>query len=234
MNIAPRRSGFTLLEMLISVAIFSGLVILILSIFVRTASSQARVNVLREKSEVARSAMSRITNDFQYLFTEPVTVVDGQNRTPVDGFALPGGGGDDVVFVLKYPNRTDQELVYKRYESQPIGSDRLRSLTVQEIRGCRLSNGEIRLQSCSGHRDGEVKRSILPEGFYLDDIRDTQTPFTGRVTNRTDRGSGTGYLKVALTIRPSEDYRSFLCMNSNVPTGHCYKVETVLTAGGLR
>jgi prepilin-type N-terminal cleavage/methylation domain-containing protein len=87
------KPGFTLLEMLISVAIFSGLVILILAVFVRTASSQARVSVLREKSEAARSAIGRITNDFQYLYLEKsITLGDGDNNEinrTFKGFFLP-------------------------------------------------------------------------------------------------------------------------------------------------
>lgn len=226
------RPGFTLLEMLISVAIFSGLVILILSIFVRTASSQARVNVLREKSEVARSAMSRIKNDFQYLFMDKaVTLGDpGDNGRIVKGYYFDNSaGGNDLVMLLKYPNKTVNQLVYKRYSTENTGgASRSRSLSVREVRDCRLdqSDGKLYVSRCGDFANSTSSQSVLPEGYLLDD----RSVFSGLEPDANPLR--TGFLKLALNIKPAE-YEAAYCSASSVPDGACYKVETILTAGGI-
>jgi len=229
------KAGFTLLEMLISVAIFSGLVILILSVFVRTASSQARVNVLREKSEVARSAMNRVTNDFQYLYLDhTVTIRDGdtaeQNKR-FKGFFSPSLG-HQVSLLLRYPNKTgDNQLVYKRYRAENTGGgSKSQSFSVREYRDCTLldsgTDKEMYLERCA--TDSGDYHSVLPEGFLLDD-RVSEQVFT--VLEPDFNPVRTGYLKVALNIKPAEFINSFCASTTK---GTCYKVETILTAGGIR
>lgn len=228
------RPGFTLLEMLVSVAIFSGLVVLILAVFVRTASSQARVNVLREKSEVARSTMARLTNDFQYLYKEkPVTLGDpvDLNKTFSGFYLIDGSGFDDVGMVLKYPNKTDSQLVFKRYRTQNTGgttASRSRTIDVREFRDCRFDpvDGKMYLTRCGGYAQSPVYSKVLPDGYLLDD----RPIFTGLEPNPASQR--TGFLKIALTIK-SADFESVFCASSAVPKGTCYKVETVLTAGGV-
>lgn len=226
------RPGFTLLEMLISVAIFSGLVILILSIFVRTASSQARVNVLREKSEIARSAISRIKNDFQYLYMDKeVTLGD-----PADGgkvlkgyYFIDTAGFDDVAMLLRYPNKTTDQLVYKRYTTENTGGvSRSRTLRVREVRDCKLDpvDGKLYLTRCGDYANSITPQSILPDGFFLDD----RQVFSG--LEAAANPLRTGFLKMSLNIKPS-DYENSYCSASSVPDGTCYKVETILTAGGI-
>lgn len=222
------KPGFTLLEMLVSVAIFSGLVILILAIFVRTASSQARVNVLREKSEVARSAMAQVTGDFQYLYLEKtITLVDlDDSNQLLKGFHLINKAGfDGVGMVLRYPNKTDSQLVYKRYQTENTGrGSRSRSLTVREFRDCRLAPADtLDLQQCGDYSNSIGYRTVLPTGFLLDD----QPVFTG--LEPENKSLLTGFLRVAYNIKPA-DLANTLCQNAN---GSCYKVETILTAGGV-
>ncbi len=227
------KPGFTLLEMLISVAIFSGLVILILSIFVRTASSQARVNVLREKSEVARSAMSRIKNDFQYLYMDKaVTLGDpGDNGRVFKGYYIDNStGSNDVVMLLKYPNKGDGQFVYKRYSTERTGvASRSRTFNIREFRDCSVdANGNLFLTTTTSacRFNSVTNQSVLPEGYLLDD----RTVFSGLEPDANPLR--TGFLKLALNIKPAE-YEAAYCSASSVPDGACYKVETILTAGGI-
>jgi hypothetical protein len=68
-------------------------------------------------------------------------------------------------------------------------------------------------------------QSILPDGYLLDD----RTVFSGLEPDANPLR--TGYLKMAFNIKPT-DYEDQYCTASSVPDGSCYKVETILTAGG--
>ncbi len=228
MNVAT-RPGFTLLEMLISVAIFSGLVILILSIFVRTASSQARVSTLREKSEVARSAMSSLTNDFQYAYHgREVVVLNRFNGGAINGFRVET---NTVGLLLRYPNKSETDLVFKQYRARPIGGSKSAQLEVEEFRGCAVQpNGQLQLENdCRDSANTNGYRQILPDGFLLDD-RTSYPVFSG--LSPDPDSALTGYAKIELTIKPA-DFSDYNCHQSAVPVGTCYKVGTILTAGGV-
>jgi type II secretory pathway pseudopilin PulG len=227
-----------LLEMLIAVAIFSGLVIMILGIFIRTTSSSARVNVLREKSEAARSAISRITNDFRYIYYDsPITLGDpaNQNHRFTGYYFIKAAGFDDLVMVLRYPGATDQQLVVKRYSTT---SDSLlpqsRSLTVREWRDCQLENisgvPTMFIGNCANY-DSTAYQAVLGDQFVLDN--DISKPIFSGVEPGNTGFSTTPYLRIALNLKPV-DYADTLCDEDGVPLGSCYKVETSLGAGGLR
>lgn len=230
MNVTA-RPGFTLLEMLISVAIFSGLVILILAIFVRTASSQARVNTLREKSEIARSAMASLTNDFQYAYYDrEVVVLNRFNGGAIHGFHVET---NTVGLLLRYPNKSESDLVFKQYRARPIGGSKSAQLEVEEFRGCTVQpNGQLQLENdCRDSANTNGYRQILPNGFLLDD-RGASNPIFSGLSADPDSAL-TGYAKIALTIKPA-DFGDYNCHQSSVvPAGTCYKVETILTAGGV-
>lgn len=228
------KPGYTLLEMLISVAIFSGLVILILAVFVRTTSSSARVNVLREKSEVARSAMGQVTNDFHYIYkTKPINLLNGEGALPsFTGYSFETrGGSNTLVLALKYPNTTDEQFVVKRYITNTITPES-RYLKIREYRGCTLQAGKtvdtVDLQSCDNFSTS-LDQPVLPDDFVLDNNINVPI-FSGAVINPK---ASTGYLKIALTLKPT-DYQNVLCGAKEVASNICYKVETILGAGGLR
>lgn len=227
------KPGFTLLEMLVSVAIFSGLVILILAVFVRTASSQARVNVLREKSEAARSMMSRITADLQYTYKDhQVRILNRTDNILMTGFQVEE---NYLALLLRYPNKSDSDLVFKKYRVEPgRGASRSAILEVEEFRGCEpelQGSGEYRIQTevdCRDAHNSNGFRSVMPEGFLLDN-HPSRPVFAGY---SPDSGNITGYVKIALNIKPSE-YDESYCSQGSVPKGTCYKVETALSAGGI-
>lgn len=221
-----KKTGFTLLEMLISIAIFSGLMILILGVFVRTASSQARVNVVREKSQAARVAINQITTDFQNIYYKPVTLGDPVNNNyQFTGYYF---SSDVLHFLIKLPNKSDNELVFKSYSSTAVGGNNSsRSLEVREFRGCRITDdGKLYLtqgpSKCTGSGNAAY-RSLLPSGYVLDN----RLPlFSGLYPNQDP--PRTGFLNIALAVK-AEEYVSQLC--SALTTGTCYKVQTTLTAG---
>jgi prepilin-type N-terminal cleavage/methylation domain-containing protein len=228
------KRGYTLLEMLISVAIFSGLVILILAVFVRTTSSSARVSVLREKSEVARSAMSQISNDFSYIYNDKSLLLLEGAGEPFEftGYAFENtGGSNNLVLALQYPATSNEQFVVKRYLTDTVVPES-RYLKVKEYRGCLLESGAVadtvRLESCDNYAIAS-EQSVLPDSFFLDN--DIIAPaFSGAPIMPQ---ASTGYLKISLNIKPAE-YQDELCDSPEVPVGSCYKVETILGAGGLR
>ncbi|QQG50008.1 MAG: hypothetical protein HZB70_00260 [Candidatus Berkelbacteria bacterium] len=238
----PRKvalPGYTLLEMLISVAIFSGLVILILAVFVRTTGSAARVSVLREKSEAARSAIARITNDFRYIYYDKqITLGDpGDNGWKFTGFYFINDAGfNDVVMLLKHPKATDQQLVFKRYSTTSDSlSPESRAIKVREFRGCKIEliNGvpTVYLSRCDNFATAEYQ-SMLDEGYVLNN--DINKPiFNGVRPNDPVFSNITGYLRISMNFK-SIDYLKKLCGSTEIPDGACYKVETVLTAEGVR
>lgn len=231
--------GYTLLEMLISVAIFSGLVILILAVFVRTTGSAARVSVLREKSEAARSAIARVTNDFRYVyFDKQITFGDpADNGWKFTGFYFINDSGyNDIVMLLKYPKSTDQQLVLKRYSTTSDSlSPESRVIKVREFRGCKIedvANVPTIYQSRCDNYGTSTYQTILDEGYVLDN-NINKPIFSGVRPYDPAFPNITGYLKLSMNLK-SIDYLKKLCGAADMPDGACYKVETVLTAEGIR
>lgn len=229
------KPGYTLLEMLVSVAIFSGLVILILGVFVRSTSSAAKVSVLREKSEVARSAMASIANDFRYIYYDKeITLGDAgdQNYHFLGYYFISAFGFNDIAMLLKYPNSTDNQLVFKRYQTANVTANS-RALRVLELRGCKIevenNIPKVYLTRCDNAADWNFN-PVLPNGFVLDN--DVANPaFSGLKPEPNQLVKA--YAKIRLNVKPV-DFSSKLCSDTTLPIGSCYKVETILTAGSLR
>jgi len=219
-----RKGGYTLLELLISVSIFSGLVILILGTFVRSTSSSAQVSVLREKSEVARSLMSQVKNDFHYVYMTDFK--DTSNGPTYRGYHV---GADQLIMLLRFPNGTDNQLVRKEYTASAIPGSQSKSadFMLKESRNCSLDQNK--LLNCPLN-NGIDSVSILPEGFVLNYDQLNEPVFGGLNVDTTIPTAPTGYLKVQLTIKPS-DHLAEYC--AEVEKGTCYKVETILAAGNI-
>jgi len=232
------KPGYTLLEMLIAITIFSALLIIILATFSRSAGSSAQVNVIREKSSVARSVMDQIANEFRFAKRgETITgerFSGGQSAGDFVGFAINSQlGQEGLLLVLQFPG--EEVLVRKEYiVERPVGvsvgnNDSSARLLVKEQRGCRLqgvSGGKTLF--CPG--SSPTPTSLLSEKFLLNvlDNPSWSTSFTGLAINNPH--SLTGYLSINLVIKPSE-YKSEPC--SRLPQGTCFRVSTTLNAGVL-
>lgn len=87
-----KNRGFTLLELMIAISIFTGLVILVVGSFATSVNYQTRVKVNREVSESARSAIDAMAREVNLSWNGPVSV---NSTTPI-----------------KYPNQLEGEPVY--------------------------------------------------------------------------------------------------------------------------
>lgn len=227
------RGGFTLLEMLIATAIFSGLVILILGTFARTGSSSAKVSILRNKAESARSIMSQIREDFNYLYTEQVvTFVIGNSAHTIQGYTFSAPDASEVIMILKSPEIGSDKFTIKRYSAPLIAGvsgSQSRELKVLEARDCRVVTGgpypgpTVKLEDCAYFPgSGSVESKMLPDKYVLDN----QPVFTGLVPLSTI----TGFVKIRLSLKPSE-FSHKKC--EDLPAGTCYTLETTLNGEAL-
>lgn len=90
-----KNRGFTLLELMIAISIFSGLVILVVASFASSVNYQTRVKVNREVSEAARSAIDAIAREVNLSWNGSVLVNQTTpiqyNGEPVYNFAVLNG-----------------------------------------------------------------------------------------------------------------------------------------------
>lgn len=208
------RAGFTLLEVLISITIFSGIMILAMAAFARTATSSNAASVLRNKTEAVRSVVDRISTDFHYLSINQ----DAQYCTPsascsaYRGYLLnPVAGVNSLVLALRYPG---DQYVRKTYT---VSGGSVTTLTVLEERGCAAD-----FTSCSNSGSSQA----VLDGKYQLDANDTPV-FDGRPYRYGDNGLQTGYVRLTITIKPVD--MTGTCAAS--PTS-CYTVSTTLVPRG--
>ncbi len=226
------KGGFTLLELLISVTIFSGLVIIVLGGFARSASSTAKTALLREKNQTARTLIDQVTTDFEFIDTTR-EVVDIDTTTHLRGFALEGGG-DDLVMLLHYPTAPDNQYVRKEYKVTFLSNDSARlTLTLNEHRDCSVAGTQL---NCTGPTGGG---DLLNSRYALNNDTNSafETKFSGLVPASavSQNPPVNGYLSISLTVKPLE-YKNIPCSSGSgqqVPGGVCYKVETTLNAAKL-
>jgi prepilin-type N-terminal cleavage/methylation domain-containing protein len=57
------RSGFTLIELMISMSIFAVMSVIIMSVYIQTTNTARKMNATRELSETAREITERIAQD---------------------------------------------------------------------------------------------------------------------------------------------------------------------------
>lgn len=214
-----RKAGFSLLEMLIAVTIFSGLIILVVATFARSAGSSARVTVLREKTAAAQQVVDQLTTDFRFIYTAK-SFKDHSNANPVSRGYYFADNRDRLVLLLKFPGSTEEDLVRKEYWVN--GSGASADLQVHEERSCRLVGTQNNL-TCQQINQGY--QSVLADGFVLD----YQPPsFQGQLIDSSPN-SLTGYLTLRFTLKPV-DSQAQSCQS--LPTGTCYSIETTISAGG--
>jgi len=222
--------GYTLIEMLISVAIFSALIIIVLATVSSSSSSSARVNSLREKTEATRSVVDQISSDFRYIYTEK-TVTDVEGELFFSGYYIDGNG-ETLVLLMKLPGQS--ELVRKKYAL--TRQNGRWTITLEEFRRCTVEVETEVLECPEGESRTTQPLELLPEQFQLnrksgsqyDSFFDGLTPFEASMKNPPENG----YLELALTIKPTE-YGSLDCGDPQVGAGTCYSLRTTLNAGAI-
>lgn len=228
-----KKPGYTLIEMLITITIFSGLLVLVLGSFASTSSSSAKVNTLRNKSQAARKIVDQITNDFRFVdvnqkFKESSNFGDCEPLDPIQpGSCLYGGflmNADRLLMVMKYPN--DINLVVKEYNLSLV-SERM-TITLKESRDCTISLVGSQL-SCPNSSSSAVTDILSDKYVVSKENGGFSSAFGGLTTHgaKTKVPAVTPYVSIVLTIKPF-DQNSIPCSSTS---GVCYKLETKLTTG---
>lgn len=210
-----RQAGFTLLELLIAVTIFSGMIILAFGAFARSASTAAQSNSVRERTEAARSVVDQISTDFRYLAeTESPAGCPSVPNDPPNGvwkgFCLDAAaqGLNSVHLLLQYPN--ESSYVGKTYFV--TNSDNNFALKVAEKRGCFTVNDCPPLI--------ENAKTILSSNYLLDN----QDVFSGQAQTPIQGG----FLRLKLAIKPA----AVTSRCDDLELGACYELSTTLVPGG--
>mgnify|MGYP001580645432 FL=1 len=217
------KPGYTLIEMLISVTIFSGLLIIVLGAVATSSSSSAKVSILREKSQAARFLIDQISNDIRYIDTSIELKVDGNSY---NGYMVTA---DRLVMALHLPN-TDKnsELVRKEYQIKLIANDRM-TVMLTEWRHCRLDLGQL-LDNCDQKSE---PTDILSSVFILNkDANVFPSEFGGITVEAAENENPpiSPFLSIVFTIKPVE-FKKLSCLN--IDNGICYKVSTTLNVRKL-
>lgn len=207
MSVRTKKPGYTLLELLISIAIFSGIMILAIGAFSRSASSSAKSNIVRAKSEAARTVIDQISSDFRYV--TPDAAPYGCAPTQIGFCVNPAAFASvpsSVSMLLKYPDQST--YVMKTY----FVSSTNPTVRVIENRDCTLAN----LSVCQALIANA--RTFLNPDYLLANSTDV---FVGQST-----AAKTGFLKINLNIKPKS------AANCN-EVGTCYQLTTTLVPGGF-
>lgn len=217
------KPGYTLLELLIAITIFSALIIVSVGIFARTVTSSAKSNVSRQKTEAARSVIDQISNDFRYVLNTQ-TPFDCNKFPPTTGtwrgFCVDSIG-DALYMLIKYPG--DSTYTAKAYTVNATSTDA--QISVLQQRGCTDAT------TCS--ISTSTPSSLLGSAYSFDasqifsgtaDILDTTNSVnpTAIITK--------GSLSISLAIKPAGLGK--LC--SELDAGTCYQLSTTLVPGGFQ
>lgn len=206
------RPGYTLLELLVSIAIFSGVMIMALGAFARSANSTAVSNVSREKAEAARSLIDQISNDFRYISTDAAppgcpAASKGFCVNPAAFVSVPSS----VSMLLKFPGQ-DTYVVKSYYVTNSPH-------TVRQIesRGCQLAALNL-CQPLVANSNTILDSKYLLEG----DSVLGQAVFSGRAETAND----SGYLGINLVLQPKT-------ATDCDAAGTCFELTTTLVPGAI-
>ncbi len=221
--------GFTLLELLVSVTIFAGIIILSMAVFARTISSSARANNTRQKTEAARSISDQISGDFRYVSTtKDITVGFGCPAPATNekwfgycygSFSTGLVSSDGLFMLLKYPGQDADTYTARTYYFDGVNNIFMGEAGVGHE--CKLS-----LSNCQPTASTSTA-GLLSSSYWIDHPAGTQI-FSGQGQTTT----GSGFLNLVLTIKPNNTLAH--CSGAgSVDIGTCYSLNSTLVPGGL-
>lgn len=223
-----KLKGFTLLELLVAVAIFSGLAVLTLGIFARSAASSIKSGVSRQRTEAARNIVDRVSNDLRYVYlnqtvTNAYTLSGGDcaSSDPLIGFGF-NSSSDCIVMVLKYPRASTNPYVWKMYRIVPDGT-----VKVSERRDCSINTSGV--ISCPAAINGNILAATDNyKAEYSPTVFTGITPYAGSIATPDKI---TPILRLKLTVKPS-DIDGPCTDPLNKPK--CYSISTAITTGATQ
>lgn len=219
-SVGDHPRGYTLIEMLISVTIFSGLLIIVLGVVATSSSSSAKVSVLREKSQAARALIDQISNDFRYVDTS-VSLKVGNDPTQYKGFFQTS---EQLVMAMHLPNTDkDVELVRKEYSIKLFNGRN--TVTLKEGRGCKAAD-YLNFDTCTQE---STETDVISSAYVLSqEAPNFPSEFGGLMVG--ENSQITPFVSLVFTIKPTD----LIQPCSEADSGTCYKVSTTINVGGLR
>ena len=215
--------GYTLIEMLISVTIFSGLLIIVLGTVATSSSSSAKVGILREKSQAARALIDQISSDLRYV---DLTVQFEDEERNYQGFSIDSSRTRLILALLLPHEDKDFGLIRKEYRIERFQGHR--TLTLKEGRGCKRAES-LEFDECD---QKSSKTDLLSTAYSLNQ---EQLPgafpseFSGLTVGAAENAGVSSYVSIDLTIKPSD--LNLNCSADQVNPGTCYKVSTKVNMG---
>lgn len=210
-----KNRGFTLLELMIAISIFSGLVILVVASFASSVNYQTRVKVNREVSEAARSAIDAMAREVNLSWNGPVsvnqTIPIQYNSEPVYNFAVLNSNNEDFAVtdgrsVLVVRDETNHCRRYYRTDGGRLavqirdkkegclgGWGKIHYLTNDNVMITKLefTNSSPNIKSSTTSPSLEIKMELHNSStFYGDDLEikiSPQTTVTVRNIGREDK-----------------------------------------------
>ena len=223
-----KRRAFTLLELLVSVAIFSGVIILSLGAFAHSANSSLKSTAVREKTEAARTIVDRIGADIKYVYTGENNDSDF-NVTPrecgnVQGVLALGlhYTSSCLAMLLQYPGVDENDLTLKVYKDF-IGTSGEPSIGLVEYSECEIDDLNKNL-NCIGTGGPS---NLISDRFMVDNllIFSGMTPIEARDAMPDQK---TPILGVEVTVKP---VNSGTCPNPGERPNPCYTIKTSFVPG---
>jgi len=224
---AMKLKGYTLIEMLISVTIFSGLLIIVLGVVATSSSSSAKVSVLREKSQATRTLIDQISNDLRYV--DLTANLDANNK----GFIVDTSARTRLIMAILLPGADkDIGLVRKEYVIEQFNDHW--TLTLREGRECKRAYF-LTFDGPNGCNKKSDKTDLLTSAYSLNQGRlpsEFPSELSGLLVADAESAGVSPYVSMDLTIKPVD--LSLDCSDLSVDSGTCYKVSTKINMGGSR
>lgn len=233
-HLNKRKKAFTLLELLVAVAIFAGIAVLTLGIFARTAASSAKTNKSRQRTEAVRNLVDKISNDFRYIYLDKK--IANRNLAPINsclsnsqilatphllGYQFTGSDSTSCLeMVLKYPG--SNTLTWKKYflrANSAVVPPRT-SVYVQELRNCSVNITSSFLE-CPGSTPND--QELLNSRYQLEPAANT---FSGLSPIDADKITATGILGLKFSLKPVGQTQTCAANATE-----CYTITTTLAAG---
>lgn len=223
-----KRGGYTLLELLISILIFSGIIILALAAFARSAASSTKSNAVRDQVQAARLVIDKFTTDLHYIdTTDPATsyfsTCGAAGKASYTGLRLsPTVGCDETELLIKYPGATGAgDLVWRLYVAQTVNNRP--SIYLYEQRGCSVAGSAV---TCGGTMSGPS--DLLSSNYSVDGVGGVNPTFSGVDVNAANLAKVSPYVKVNFTIKPASAVAQTCAQLS---PGDCYTLSTTVIPG---
>ncbi len=224
-----KQPGYTLLELMVSVLIFSGIIVLAIAAFARSANSSLKSNTVRNQVQAARAVIDQLTNDLHYIdMTDQATSFHsscGANATQFIGVRLsPNLSCDEAELLIKYPGATGtNDLVWRLYAAQTLNSRP--SVYVYELRGCSVASKII---SCPGVVG--TPSDLLSSGYVADGLGGSTPVFSGADVLTANNSLVSPYVQIKFNLKPAANLAQ-TC--SVLAPGACYTLNTTVIPGSI-